>query len=376
MIMIRPSQPEAWVSLLPADPRPWILESGEPAARLLALTALNDCPESDREVKAARSEALADPGFLALAARLPDWETEQKISGHNSPAFAPNLLNVLADLGARGGDLPVVERLLDQMMAHQDKEGRFQTLGRWRGQDNPAWGALLCDSHAIAEVLARFGRGRDRRTRRALECALSDLANTDQGQAWPCRPDPRTKFRGPGRKSDCCPQVSLEALRAFSYLSENIHPATLLKAARACLYAWRERAVAKPYMFGHGRQFKTAKWPSLWYDVHSVLDALNRYPALWKGRLARAEDRRSLAEMAACLAAYNFGLEGRVTPKSCYQGFAAYSFGQKKGASPWATAKLCAVLKRLNDLASDIKAVNVLKLRSSKGGAGQALPPK
>jgi len=34
-----------------------------------------------------------------------------------------------------------------------------------------------------------------------------------------------------------------------------------------------------------------------------------------------------------------------VTPRSCFKGFEAYSFGQKKVPSPWATARSCGILR-------------------------------
>jgi hypothetical protein len=319
---------------------------------------------------------LSDPGVAALVKRLGSWEKEVEVSGHNSPAFAPNILALLADMGVGAGDIPAVEKFLDQMLKHADDEGRFQSLGRWRGAPKPTWGALLCDTHAITEVLVRFGRAGDARVQASLRRMAADIADTDQGRGWPCRPDPISKFRGPGRKSEVCPHVTLEALRAFGRLPQSQRPAVVLDTARTLLDVWRKRGSGKPYMFGHGRQFKTVKWPSFWYSVYAVLEALSFYPSLRSGRAARPEDRRSLAELMACLAAYNFGPDGRVTPKSCFQNFEAYSFGQKKTPSPFATARLCAVLNRLGDLAGEARKIDILALSSSKGGAGKALPPK
>jgi hypothetical protein len=135
------------------------------------------------------------------------------------------------------------------------------------------------------------------------------------------------------------------------------------------------RGAEKPYLFGHGRQFKTVKWPVFWYGAYWVLDTLSRYPGLWRGRGARPEHRRAIAEMAACLVAYNVGPDGRVVPRSCYQGFDGFSFGQKKTPSAFATARLCVILRRLGALAGDIAAVDVRSLASSKGGKGTAFPP-
>ncbi|HET6533620.1 MAG TPA: hypothetical protein VFH03_23780 [Actinoplanes sp.] len=52
-----------------------------------------------------------------------------------------------------------------------------------------------------------------------------------------------------------------------------------------------------------------------------------------------------------------------------------FSFGQKKAPSGFATARLLAVLHRVDDLAGDAAAVDVTALGSSKGGAGTARPP-
>jgi hypothetical protein len=367
---------EVWAGLLGGDPAPWLLESGEPAARWVTLVELLGRPKSDSEVLAAHGQVLADAGTRSLIDRLPDWEVDTKLSGHNSPAFAPNLLNLLADMGLQAGDDPAIERMLDQMLEHQDPEGRFASCGTSRASPEPAWGALLCDAHAVAEVLVRFGRAEDPRTAAALGRMAKDLADLNQGRAWPCVPGSGTGFRGPGRKSDFCPQVTLEALRTFARLPARRRPKGLLGVARTSLRAWRVRGEEKPYVFGHGIAFKTVKWPTTWYDVHMVLDTLSRFPELWRGPRARPEARRALAELAACMVAYNFGPDGRVTPRSCYRKFESFSFGQKKVPSAFATARLAAVLRRLDDLAPEIRAVDVRALTSSKGGSGTAVPPK
>lgn len=380
MKQAKPGSPEppaeGWVTLLGADPRPWLLGSGEPAARWVALTHLLDRPDADPDVQAAHRAVLADPATRELIGRLPGWGRDTGASGHNSPLYLPNLLQLLADMGLRGGDSPRVEWLLDAMLEHQEASGRFQSFGRAPGIDEPYWGSLLCDTHAVTEVMVRYGRAGDARVGAALRRMGADLAGTAQGRGWPCVPDPVSGFRGPGRKGDFCPMVSLEALRTFARLPRGHRPDGLVEAARTSLRAWRVRGEEKPYMFGHGAHFKTVKWPAFWYDVHFALDALGRYPELWRGPGADPEDRRALAELVACFVAYNFGPDGRVTPGSCYKGFEAFSFGQKKRPSPFATARLAAVLRRFDDLAEDVRGVDVRRLASSKGGTGRPVPPK
>jgi hypothetical protein len=362
----------AWQEFFTEDPRSWVLAGGEPAARWLLLTHVMDRGQDDPDVIGVHAQVLADPGIRSLIDRLPDWEAGARFGGHDSPAFAPNLLTLLADSGVQAGDDPRIEALLDRMLDHQDPDGRFQSYAPVRGTDDPLWGCLLCDTHAITEVLLRFGRGDDPRVQRSLAVMRDDLADTAQGPAWPCRTDPTTGFRGPGRKHDFCPQVTLEALRVFHLVPEAQRPDRLADSVRVALDGWRERDSHRPYMFGHGKGFKTIKWPSTWYRVDSLLDAVARFPTVWEQSRGH---RRAVAELAACLIAYNLDPAGRVTPRSAFRGFLDQSFGQKKQPSPFATARVLAVLHRVDGLAAQVREIDVLSLPSSLGGKGNAEPP-
>lgn len=362
------------VKMLGADPVPWLLASDEPSAVWIALTRVNRRPSDDPEVAQARAAAIVGDDIRALVDRLPAWGAGD-FSGHDSPAFAPNLLNLLADLGVAEGDFPQVDALLDAMVGHQDTQGRFSAFGKYRSGE-AHWGTLLCDTHAIAGTLLRYGRGNDPRVQAALQRAAEDVAMTPQGRAWRCEPDKRSLFRGPGRKADVCPQVTLEALRAFSLLPAERRPEWTAEAARTPLEVWRRRGEERPYMFGHGYQFKTVKWPAFWYGVLPVVETLGRFPALWSAPDAREEDRRALAELAACLIAYNTGEGGRVTPRRAYRGFESLSLGQKREPSPIATALLLAAIVPLEDMAGEIASVDVASLPSSKGGSGTPVLPK
>jgi hypothetical protein len=365
------------------DPRPWLLECEEPAALYIALTGLLDVPEDSPEAEAAHRAVIADPGTRALVEGLQEWDSPKGFPGHDSPRFVVNGLQLLADMGLRAGDSPIVERLLDQILEHQDHQGRFTSFGTLRSRSEPLWGALLCDTHAAADVLLRYGRGGDPRIGTAVTSVAADMQTTAQGPGWPCRPEAQTGFRGPGRKGDLCPQATLEALRVASQLPADRRPAGTLPAARTVLGVWRQRADAQPYMFGHGVRFKRVKWPNLWYDSLWVLETLGRFPELWRTSgpaesetCAAAQDRAALAELAACLVAYNVDANGRVIPQRTYRGFETFSFGQKKKPSPFATVRVAVALRRLGDLADDVRSVDIARLGSSKGGSGTPVPPR
>lgn len=360
-----------------ADPRGWVLQSEDPAARWALLTGVLDRPDDDPGVQSARAAMLAHPGTADLLARVAPWDAGGTLSGHNHPSFTPNLLNLLADRGLRAGDDPAVDAALREMSRHHDDAGHLATNAAPRRGEPPVWGSLLCDNHAIVDVLLRYGRdpADDPGLAAALDTMAADLTETAQGRAWPCLPDPATGFRGPGRRGDFCPQVTLEALRAFSRLPDADRPAGLLEVAGVALSAWLRRGVEKPYMFGHGKTFKTTKWPVTWYGAHLMVDVLGRWPGLWRGSGADPVHRRALAEVTACLIAYNTDDAGRVVPRSTFKAFETHSLGQKAAPSAFATAQLLAVLHRVDDLAPDVALVDVTALSSSKGGSGVALPP-
>jgi hypothetical protein len=373
--LVEQGGPWVWAQFFTADPRDWVLRSDEPAARWSLLTGVLDRSDADDEVIDAHRRMLADGGTRALIDRLPDWEGGQPMAGHDSPKFAPNLLNLLADMGLGAGDSRRVDRLLAQMLEHRDASGRFQSYAPSRGAGAPVWGSLLCDSHAALEGLVRYGHELDPRVVAGLNRMTEDLTTTAQGRAWPCLPDPATGFRGPGRRGDFCPQVTLEALRTFARLPEPDRLPGLLVVARVSLGAWQQRGEQKPYMFGHDRTFKTVKWPTTWYRAYSLLDALGRYPGLWRGKDASHANRCSLVELIACLIAYNMAEDGLVVPRSTYREFEGFSFGQKKKPSAFATAQVLTVLHRFDDLAAEVRTIDVATLTSSKGGSGLAVLP-
>ncbi len=364
-----------WIDLLDADPVSWLIASDEPAARWITLTRVLGRADDDPQVVATRAAVLADAATEDLLGRLGDWEAGDAIGGHNSPRYLPNLLVLLDEFGVHRADDPRLEAVLQAMLRHQSDDGRFLSFGSWRGMEEPVWAALPCDAHAVADALVRFGAANDPRVRAALDQISAALADTAQGPGWLCVPDPAVAFRGPGRKADVCPQVTVEALRVFAHVPAAERPAGLLEAAHTLLGLWRDRGERRPYMFGHGAQFKAGKWPATWYCALTLLEALGAYPALWTGA-AQAADRRAVAELCACLIAYTVSPDGTVTPRSCYKGFEQHSFGQKKRPSPFATARVLAVLAPFADLAPDIRAVDPRALGSAKGGTGSPVPPK
>jgi hypothetical protein len=253
--------------LIGTDPTEWILGSDEPYAHWVALTRLRDEPRDSERALETRSAVVADKDVGWIVEDLPAWGSLDDVPGHHSPKFLPNSLNLLADMGVRKGDFERVDELLEGFLNHQDKDGRFESLGKAPGHPDPEWGSLLCDTNVIAYLLMRYRMQDDDGVERAVQRMFKDVAKTPQGRAWQCVPQTTSRWRGPGRKADVCPQVTLEGLRVLSRIPAEERPAWTLDAARTPLEVWRRRSDERPYAFGHGYQFKSVKWPNFWYDV-------------------------------------------------------------------------------------------------------------
>ena len=83
-LLVEPERSWAWASFFTADPRGWILDSAEPAARWSLLAGVLDRADDDDEVLAAHRGVLADPVTRDLIDRLPDWEGGQPRRGRQA----------------------------------------------------------------------------------------------------------------------------------------------------------------------------------------------------------------------------------------------------------------------------------------------------
>ena len=71
-------EPWPWAAVGVADPRPWLLECDEPAARWVTLTGVLDHRADDPQVAMARRAVAADAGTRALLDRIPDWTAGER----------------------------------------------------------------------------------------------------------------------------------------------------------------------------------------------------------------------------------------------------------------------------------------------------------
>jgi hypothetical protein len=318
----------------------WLL-AGPGWVRYRTRLDLMGLPESDKDIKAARKEMLADPRARALVAELSGWPGSV-LTSHKSAGHPVHKLVFLADLGLRQED-SIMGGIIKKVMAHPAETGPFRALvnvpTHFGGTGRDEWAWSLCDAPLLLYALCRFGLRDDKRVRKGIE----HLVTLVRGNGWPCAVSPELgKFRGPGRKDDPCPYATLIMLQLLAEVPEFRDSPPARAGAEALLSLWAASKERHPYMFFMGTDFRKLKAPLVWYDVLHVLDVLARLP--WLGR-----DRR-LKEMAGAVTAKADKL-GRYTPESVWKAWEGWEFGQKREPSRWLTYVALRVRQRVGSRA-------------------------
>lgn len=343
-----------WLNLLKSDPREDLLNCDEPFTRYKTLIDLLEIDKKDKNVLKAKTLIKKDSRIINLVNKIADWE-KYIVTGHQKWDYPPSLINLLFDMGVEAKDFEHIDTQLKKMLKHQNENGRFEShfkmmYGKSKAKE-AIWGTSLCDSHSILLVLIRGGYKDTPEVKKCIERLKEDYKDTSLGKAWKCESHIPSKWRGPGRKDDPCPMVTLEALKIFSYLSKKERPEDLKEALNTMLGIWNKRKEVTPYMMGHGRRFRKFKAPLFWYNIGWYMDTLSYYPEIF--------DENAYIELLAILAGVNSNEDGKVVLKSIYRNFADFSFGQKKLWSPWQTYYLSSILKRSEKIVDKAIKVNI-----------------
>lgn len=357
-----------WIKLLPKDPRTFLIESNESFTVYRTLIDLFDFPIDHPDVLEAYKIMLEDTLVDDLLNNLSDWE-KNIVTAHNKADYLPNQLWLLLDWGVKAEDDKRMKEAIEKILSHQDEEnGQFLAYSRAYDKETKSkfsmWTSVLCDHNIIVSVLLLAGLKDDKRVKKGINRINNLLTETTQGYGWKCVPWLYQKRRGPGRVNDVCPIIGADALRGYWILPKDEWPTNLINSGKTLLNCWANRAEDKPYMFGHGKNFRMPRAPFFWYNIGTLIDSCRHYPELIKTKAFRELIAVSLLEFPA---------NAQFIPKTVYLYFKKYSFGQKKEASPWLTLFLSRIYKEAVDADPDIinfvKNIDATTLKGSKGGA-------
>ena len=201
------------------------------------------------------------------------------------------------------------------------------------GEDGFGW--CLCDAPLLLLALLKAGVDYEKHIKQGVDYLVDFFSDS----GFPCTVSKEFgKFRGPGRKDDCCPYASLVMLKLLSAIPEYRESEIAINTAAGLLSLWENSLERHPYMFYMGTDFRKLKAPAMWYDIVSVVDVFSRFETV-------KSDAR-FVEMVAMIKGKQ-DENGLFTPEAIYQKFKGWDFGQKKIPSPYLTYLCYQVLSRI-----------------------------
>lgn len=261
------------------------------------------------------------------------------VSNHKNPELPIHKLIFLLEIGL-DTDILEIQTTIQEIMAHKDKNGVYQSLTNvpkhYGGSGENLFGWFLCDAPLLLYALLTANVNYEKHLKQGVDYLLSYYKTN----GFPCTVSQELgKFRGPGRKDDCCPYATLAMLRLLSSIPEYKDSETVEVLAKVILSLWEKSLEKHPYMFYMGTDFRKLKAPSIWYDIVSVMEVLSNIKPI-------TTDKR-FTEMLE-LINNKQDKNGLFTPESVFQKHKEWDFGQKKTPSPYLTYRCHLILERTN----------------------------
>lgn len=292
--------------------------------------------QNEKDLAALKSAVLLDTKIQQCLKEVSDFHS-MLVTNHKNPSLPIHKLLFLLDLGFNI-EIPEIKSAISQLMNHKDKHGVYQSLTNipkhFGGTGEDGFGWCLCDAPLLLLVLIKAGVDYEEHIQQGVDY----LVSIEKEQGFPCSVSEELgKFRGPGRKGDCCPYATLVMLKLLSQINEYKNSAIAAKAIDSLLDLWQNSKERHPYMFYMGTDFRKIKAPAIWYDVVSVADCLSTY------EYARSDAR--FGEMVDIIKGKQ-DEDGFFTPESIYQKCKGWDFGQKKTVSPYLSFLCLRILER------------------------------
>ncbi len=298
---------------------------------------VNLCHRPKNEILELRNNALTDSKIQNHLNDIKDFHS-MLVTNHKNPILPIHKLLFLLDLGF-DTEIPQVKAAINEILNHRDNNGVYQSLTNFpkhfggAGVDMFSW--CLCDAPLLLLALLKA----DMDYPKYIKPGVDYLVSLNRDNGFPCAVSPELgKFRGPGRKDDCCPYATLIMADLLSYIPEHRDSAAARSSAEAILSLWENSFSKHPFMFYMGKDFRKLKAPSCWYDIVSVTGVLSKFP------FAHSDPR--FKEMLSLIKGKQ-DEDGFFTPESAYQKYKGWDFGQKKTPSPYLTYLCLRIFERL-----------------------------
>jgi hypothetical protein len=322
-----------WRAKLNADPLPWLLEPDNPSVRYFALRDLLDRPDTDAELRAARTAIMdSEPVRAILAARHPDGYWVKPGPGY-SPKYTSTVwqIMILADLGADGAD-ERIRQSCEYLLAHvQASSGGLSLTGA------PS-GVLHCLNGNLTCALLTLGLPwQDDRIRQALDWEARAILGEDvtfyasgtSGPGFECVANAKLP----------CAWGAVKALKAFALLPSRALTSRIRRAVDAGVEFMFSRDLARadyPYY-----ERISSDWFKFGYPLSYTTDILEALEVL--AGLGHARDPRLANAIEFTLSKQD--AQGRWKLEHTLNGKMWADIEQKARPSKWVTLRALRVLK-------------------------------
>jgi len=297
---------------------------------------INLLDQGKDDLTALREEALLDQKIQESLKIVSDYHSI-RVTNHKNPELPIHKLLFLLDLGFTA-DIPEIESAVSQLMSQRDEHGVYRSLTNipkhFGGTGEDQFGWCLCDAPLLLQALIKADVDYEKYVKQGVDY----LVSLEKDQGFSCSvSEGFGKFRGPGRKDDCCPYATLVMLKLLSQRSEYKNSMSAIKGVDTLLHLWECSKERHPYMFYMGTDFRKIKAPTIWYDIVGVAECLSAFEC------AREDSR--FKEMIGIIKSKQ-DENGFFTPESVYQKCRGWDFGQKKTISPYLTYVCLRILAR------------------------------
>lgn len=303
----------------------YILKKGE--AWLKYAYRINVLNEDKNSLKELRDEVLSDPRIKAFLTDIGNFH-DYLVSNHKNPDLSIHKLIFLLEMGL-DTDVEEINIAINEILPHKDEKGMYQSKTNipkhFGGSGEDTFGWCLCDAPLMLYALYKAGVDYEEYIKQGVEF----IAGLIQNKGFPCVVSKEHgKFRGPGKKDDCCPYATLIILKLLSNIPEYRQNKICIELAETILSLWENSLEKHPYLFYMGKDFRKLKAPLIWYDIVSVTDVLSRFEFV-KNDVRYKEMIQIIKEKQ--------DENGLYTPESVYLKLKDWDFGQKKIPSPYLT---------------------------------------
>jgi len=333
---------DAWLGLLQADPRPWLLEESAPAVRAAALVRLLGRSPNDPEVAAARARAMAvDPIKGILAAQDPRGWWVKPGPGY-APKYSGTVWNFtfLEQMGADPADERIQAACRCVLQWTSTSVGGFGYSGVKEERNPPPSAVVHCLNGNLVRALIGFGHLDDPRTRAAVDWAARTILGEGVERWYAITPGPG--FACGANEGLPCAWGAVKELRALAAIPPRRRTARVRRAIDAGVaFLFSRDPADADYPMGWGNTRPSASWFKLGFPSGYVADVLQVLEVL--AELGHARDPR--LERALAWLAPQQDARGRWANRYAYTGKTTVPIEAQGAPSKWVTLRACTVLK-------------------------------